>query len=119
MAINQTKIKMKKFITLLFLFIVTISTNAQEAKKQVDINTAAKENLSMIVDAFGKLEPKMFTAIHELFLSKHTRLQAEGVTEADKKAISKDIDEKLRATFPPEQLEIILNKKGFYDKLIN
>ncbi|WP_395047408.1 hypothetical protein [Flavobacterium sp.] len=117
---------MKKILLIFALFFIfSFSASAQTEKKglsiekkEQSIEEKAKMNFTELTSVIALENSAMDSALTQLFVTKHKILSREGITEAEKKEVSNQIDAKLRATLNYESIQK-LETKGVYKKLIN
>ena len=112
---------MKKILPIfLMLFAFSFAANAQteQAKQEVEIQEKAKKDLHDLSQAIKIDNPETLRGLRKLFISKHTNMSKEGITEAQRKEESNRISGKLVATLKEEQINK-LRTLGLFDKLIN
>jgi len=108
---------MKKIISVfVFLFVCTISLNAQE-KNTDAIKVKAKNELAQLAKVV-QLDNETAINIGNLLESKH-KLLAENLSEDRKAIVAKEISLKLKGILTPEQLQAVEAKPELMKKLCN
>lgn len=110
---------MKKIYTILFMFFAfAMNCNAQTAKKVQTAPEKAKMNLYDLTISMDIDSDQTRMSLYDMFVQKHTNLEKEGITAAEKQAIYNDIDGKLKATFTEQQILDLKARPGLYESFI-
>lgn len=103
---------MKKIVSIfVFLLAFTFNANAQEKSfKRVDEQVEANKNLTALKEVI-QLDATKSADMFRLFEYKYRNLN-ENLSEERKASLTKIMEMKLRASFTPNEMQLIENKKG-------
>ena len=106
---------MKKiFFALTLIMAISFSSNAQE--KRTKVQEISKTESSEVA-ALLKLNESQTTDIYRLFEMKNETLSIENLSDERRNELARIIDMKLRATFTPDQINVLEAKAGLYSRL--